>query len=236
MADDRAHRLLVPRRAGADGLLPADVPAVAAGRRARRYRRSPALDAAHAGRLRGRRAAVDRPRLLARGRAVDPAAVHLRARRVHSGAIALMEFGGQRHRFARGVASRDHAGGHGLQRRARCRPGAGRRGVRVARQRRGVRAGLAQRAGHDAHHAPPSAQAAPQRQAAGRAPVGRHAGRLALRPPFAGHLRATRAHASEQRVCREGEGAVAGDWRGRAAAGPGRCAGRAREAGHDDKN
>lgn len=52
---------------------------------------------------------------------------------------------------------------------ARCRPGAGRRGVCVARQRRGVRACLAQRAGHDAYHTPPSAQAAPQRQAAGRA-------------------------------------------------------------------
>ena len=37
--DDRAHRLVVPRRAGADGRVPADVPAVAAGGRAGRHHR-----------------------------------------------------------------------------------------------------------------------------------------------------------------------------------------------------
>ena len=59
----------------------------------------------------------------------------LRRRRLHGHAVAGLELHGRRFGTARRAAQRHHRGVHRLQRRARRRPGAGRRGVRAGRRR-----------------------------------------------------------------------------------------------------
>ena len=146
VADDRAHRVGHPHGAGADGGVPADVPAVAARRCAgRRHRSAPpagggAADAGRAGHAAHRAAA-------GRHRRPDRAAVlHLRDRLLHGAAVAGLEHDGRRQRATRRAAAGDHHGGDRLQRRARARSHAGRCRVRVRRQRLGVR----HRGGHHA--------------------------------------------------------------------------------------
>ena len=65
-----------------------------------------------------------------RRRAGDAAVLHLRRRRLHGDAVAGVELHRRRFGSARRAAQRHHRGVDRLQRRARGRPGAGRRGVR----------------------------------------------------------------------------------------------------------
>ena len=102
-------------------------------------------------------------------------------------------------------------GGDRLQRRARARAHAGRRGVRLRRQRLGVR----HRGGHHAADVAVdpalAAKAASAVAPAGRALVGRHARGLALRAPLQSDPGAAAAHDGLQRRRLGAVGAAAGD-------------------------
>ncbi len=113
---------------------------------------------------------------------------------------------------ARRAAAGHHRDEHRLQRRARARPGAGRRGVRAGRQPRvdSFVGAVLQRAGDAAGGAALAAEAAPASAPAGRAAVGRHADRPALCAPLATHPGATGAHRGLQRGRLGAVGAAAG--------------------------
>ena len=121
VADGRAHRLVVPRRAGADGGVPADVPALAAGRRAGRHHRPAAPDHGGAGAQAGTAALLTV--LLLAGLA-GPATL-LFFTFVAGCCTALLSPAWNSTvadtRAARGDAAGDHRDGDRLQRRARAR-------------------------------------------------------------------------------------------------------------------
>jgi hypothetical protein len=180
LADGGTDGFFIPGRAGADGGLPADVPAGAAGWRAGRHHRPPA---AHPGALAraGRHVCVLALLVLA-GWAGAATLLLLTFLAGCCTALLSPSWNSPSSTWCRGPSChRPSPRWHRLQRGPRAGTGGGRLGVRQRRQRLGLPAGGGWRAGAAGIGAPPPAAPAPAQPAAGRAPVGRHAQRAALR-------------------------------------------------------
>ena len=126
LADGRSDRLVVPGRAGADGGVPADVPAGAARRRDGRHHRPPPPDAGGAGRADAAGGADGGAVPHRLGGRHDAAAADLPGRLLHGDAEPELELGHRRRGAARRAAAGHHRHRHRLQQRARPGPGAGR--------------------------------------------------------------------------------------------------------------